>query len=131
MKVRKEITVALENKPGVLGHLCKCLGEKGINVLAISVVESANVGIVRMVVNKPEAAADMICECCPVTMSVCEVLQLAAPNKPGVLAAIASKLGKRKINIDYIYGSAMGKGRASIILKPSDLKKAAKALKGF
>jgi len=57
-----------------------------------------------------------------VTMSVCEVLQLAAPNKPGVLAAIASKLGKRKINIDYVYGSAMGKGRAVIILKPSDLK---------
>jgi len=131
MKVRKELTVALENKPGVLGHLCCCLARKKINILAVSVHESAEVGIVRMVVDKPDAAAKMIKECCPMTMNVTEVLELAAPNKPGVLAAIAGKLGKKKINIEYVYGSATGGGRAAIILKASNLKKAAKALRGM
>ncbi len=131
MKVRKELTVALENKPGALGHLCCCLAERKINILAISVHESAEVGIVRMVVDKPEKAAKMIAECCPMTMNVTDVLELSAPNKPGVMAAIAGKLGKRKINIEYVYGSATGGGRAAIVLKASDLKKAAKALKGF
>ena len=131
MKVRKEITVALENKPGALGHLCCCLAEQKINVLAISVHESAEVGIVRMVVDKPAAAAKMISGCCPMTMNVTDVLELAAPNKPGVLATLAWKLAKRKINIEYVYGSAARGGKASIILQASNLKKAAKALRGM
>jgi len=129
--VRKEITVALENKPGVLGCLCKCLAQKKVNVLAISVHESANVGIVRFVADKPAVATRILCGCCPLTMSTCEVLELRAPNKPGVLAGIASKLGKKKINIDYVYGSAARGGKAALILKPSNLKKAMKLLRGM
>ncbi len=131
MKVRKEITVALENAPGRLGHLCGCLADRKINILAISVVESANMGIVRMVVDKPGAAAKMIRECCPMTMSVAEVLELSAPNKPGVLAKIAAKLGKKRVNIEYIYGSAAGRGKAAIILKPSSIKRAKPLLRGM
>jgi hypothetical protein len=131
MKVRKEITVALENKPGALGHLCCCLADRKINILAVSVHESAEVGIVRMVLDKPAAAVKLISQCCPMTMNVCEVLELSAPNKPGVLARIASKLGKRKVNIEYIYGSVRGKGRAAIILKASNAKKAQRLLRGM
>jgi hypothetical protein len=129
MKVRKEITVALENAPGRLGHLCECLAAKKINILAISVVETANVGLVRMVVDKPAVAVKMIGECCPVTMSTSNVLELSAPNKPGTLAGIASRLGKKHINIDYIYGSASRGGKAAIILRPSNLKQAMRLLR--
>jgi len=131
MKVRKEITVALENAPGRLGHLCACLADEKINILAISVVESANIGIVRMIVDKPAAAAKMIATCCPMTMNVEEVLELKAPNKPGVLAQIAGKLGKKRVNIEYVYGSAMGRGKAMIILKPSSIKRAKPLLRGM
>lgn len=131
MKVRKEIAVALENMPGRLGHLCGCLAGKKINIIAISVVESANLAIVRMVVDKPAAAVKMISECCPMTMSTEEVLELSAPNKPGVLAKIAEKLGKKRINIEYVYGSATGRGKATIILKPSSIKRAKALLRGM
>ena len=131
MKVRKEITVALENAPGRLGHLCGCLAERKINILAISVVESANMGLVRMVVDKPAAAIKMIRECCPMTLNVCEVLELSAPNKPGILAKIAARLGKKRVNIEYIYGSVAGRGKATIILKPSSIKRAKPLLRGM
>lgn len=130
MKVRKEITVALENAPGRLGHLCECIAGKKVNILAISVVESANMGIVRMVVDKPAAALEML-EGCPLTVNVEEVLELSAPNKPGVLATIARKLGKKRVNIEYIYGSVTGRGKATIILKPSSIKRAKPLLRGM
>jgi hypothetical protein len=131
MKVRKEITVALENKPGVLGHLCCCLAEKKVNILAVSVHESAGVGIVRLVVDKPSVVTKMLSQCCPVTVSTCDVLELRAANRPGMLAAVASKLGKRRINIDYVYGSASGGGKAAIILKPSNITNARRLLRGL
>ncbi|HUV37986.1 MAG TPA: acetolactate synthase [Planctomycetota bacterium] len=130
MKVRKEITVALENAPGRLGHLCECIAAKKINILAISVVESANMGLVRVVVDKPEALLKML-KGCPLTASVAEVLELAAPNKTGVLAKIASKLGKKRVNIEYVYGTATGRGKAAIILKPSSIGKARPVLRGM
>jgi len=130
MKVRKEITIALENAPGRLGHLCACIAEKA-NILAISVVESANMGILRLVVDKPAAVVKMVNECCPMTISTCDVLELSAPNKPGVLARIASKLGKKRVNIEYLYGSTGGRGKAMIILKPSSIKKAKPLLRGM
>ena len=102
-----------------------------INIIAISVVESANMGIVRMVVDKPAAAVKMISECCPMTMSTEEVLELSAPNKPGILARIATKLGKKRVNIEYVYGSAIGRGKAAIILKPSSIKRAKPLLRGM
>lgn len=131
MKVRKEITVALENAPGRLGHLCGCLAERKVNILAISVVESANMGLVRLVVDKPAAVVKMVSECCPMTLSVCEVLELSAPNKPGVIAKIAAKLGKKRINIEYVYGSVAGRGKAALILKPSSIKRAKPLLRGM
>jgi hypothetical protein len=131
MKVRGEITVALENRPGALGDLCDALASQKVNVLAIAVHESANVGIVRIVVDKPSLAAKTLLQCLPMTISGCQVLELSAANKPGILAKVADKLGRKKINIEYAYGSAAGKGKASIILKPSNLEKAMKLLKGF
>ncbi len=131
MKVRKELTVALENRPGALGWLCESLAAKKVNVLAISVHESAEVGIVRLVVDKPALAEQVVSAGRQLTLNSADVLELSAPNKPGVLAGIARKLGAKKINIDYVYGTAVGGKKAAIILKTTDLRRAARALKGF
>ena len=130
MKVQKEITVALENAPGRLGHLCACLAAKKINIIAISVVESANMGLVRMVVDKTAVALKMLKDY-PLTTSVEEVLELSAPNKPGVLAKLSAKLGKKRVNIEYVYGTAAGRGKTNLILKPSSIKRAKPLLRGM
>jgi len=128
MKVRKEITVALENTPGRLAHLTKCLADRKVNILAISVVESADMGLVRMVVDKPAEAMKMLSGC-PMTVATGDVLEVSAPNKPGAIAGLAARLGKKRINIEYLYGTTVGKGKANIIIKVKNVKAAQKALR--
>jgi len=128
MMERAEITVALENEPGRLAHLTQCLAEQKVNILAISVLESTDMGMVRMVVDKPPVALKMLVECCPMTITACEVLEVSLPNKPGALAGIATKLAKKRVNIDYLYGSTTGKGKASVIVKAKNIKAVRKAL---
>ena len=129
MKVRKEITVALENAPGRLAHLSKCLADRKVNILAISVLESTDMGLVRMVVDKPAVALKMLTGGCPMTTTVTDVLEVTAPNKVGALADLAAKLARKRINVDYLYGSTVTRGRASIIVKVKNLKAARKALR--
>jgi hypothetical protein len=131
MKVRREITLALENVPGQLAHVCECLAQRKVNITAISAVETANIGLVRMVVDKPAVAIKMLKECCPITVSTCDVLELSMPNKPGALLAVARRLARKKINIVYLYGTATGQLRTGIIVRPSDMKKATRLLKGM
>ena len=129
MKVRTEITVALENEPGRLAHLTKCLADRKVNILAISVLESTEMGLVRMVVDKPALALKMLTESCPMTFTTCEVIELAAPNKVGALAEIARKLARKRVNIDYLYGSALSRGKASLVLRVDNVPAARKALR--
>jgi len=82
------------------------------------------------VVDKPAVALKML-KVCPLTTSVEDVLELSAPNKPGVLAKLSAKLGKKRVNIDYVYGTAAGRGKTNLILKPSSIKKAMPLLRGM
>jgi hypothetical protein len=129
MKVRTEITVALENAPGRLAHLTKCLADRKVNILAISVLESTDMGLVRMVVDKPAVALKMLAERCAMTCTASEVLEVTASNKAGALAAIAARLARKRVNIDYLYGSATSGGKASIIVKVANMKSARKDLR--
>ena len=63
------------------------------------------------------------------TITVCEVLEVALPNKTGALNDIAAKLAKKRIDIQYLYGSTLGKGKAGIIMKVDNLKAAQKVLR--
>jgi hypothetical protein len=131
MKVRKEITVAVENAPGRLGHLCECMAARKINILGISVVESRDMCLVRMVVDKPAVLAKMLKDDCPMTTSATDVLELNVPNKAGMLSRLASKLGKKRVNIEYVYGSASGRGKSTIYLRPSSIPRARALLRGL
>ena len=123
----REITVALENRRGRLAHLCKCLAERKVNIMAISVVDSATMGLVRLVVDKPEVALEML-QTCPMTVTEREVLLVDLPNRAGALAEAADRLAKRRINIEYVYGSARGRGAALLVVAAPNLKRAREAL---
>lgn len=129
MRVRTEITVALENEPGRLAHLTRCLAKRQVNILAISVVESSGMGLVRMVVDKPAIALKMLADSCPMTFATCEVIEITAPNKVGALADVTAKLARRRVNIEYLYGSTMSKARAGVIMKVGNMKVARKILR--
>ena len=131
MKVVKEITVALPNRPGSLAILGSALAKAKANIQALSVVESTTVSVVRLVADKTAAALKAISGM-GVTASTKDVLLLSMFNKPGSLAKACAKLGAKRINIDYVYGSATGPGKSTIILAAGAARRAAKALgRGF
>ena len=131
MKVVKEVTVALPNKPGSLAKLCTALAQAKVNIQAMSVVESTDVSVIRMVADKP-AAVQKVAKGMGVTASTKEVLALSLANKPGVVAKACAKLAAKRVNIDYIYGSATGTRKSMIVLAAGTAARAKKALgRGF
>ena len=131
MERKKQLSVSLENKPGTLARLCRGLADCRINVLALSVVETTEHSLVRLVVDKPEDAVKLLEEECCAAYAEREVLLLDLPNKVGVIADIAEKLAAKKVNIDFLYGStAKGRGKTFVVLGAANLKAAQKALAG-
>ena len=128
MKKTKQLSVSLENKPGRLAHVCRCLADRKINIIALTVVETSEQGILRLVVDRPAEAAKMLKEC-PMTFTQSDVLLVELPNKVGVMAKLAEKLAAKRINVNYVYGSTgKGAGKTNIVLATPNLKTAQKAL---
>ncbi len=130
MRTAKQISVCLENRPGRLAGLCKCLAQKKINIIAISVAETSEQGVVRMVVDKPAAALKAIAGFGPMTCAQVDVLLVDLPNRVGVLAELAAKLASKRINVNFVYGSTgEGRGKTNIVVGTPNIKSAAKAIR--
>ena len=127
-KSTKQLSVSLENRPGRLAHVCRCLADRKINIIALSVLETSEQGILRLVVDKPDEAAKML-KGCPMTFSKKDVLLVELPNKVGVMASLAEKLAAKGINITFVYGSTgAGRGTTYVVLAASNLAAAKRIL---
>ena len=124
----KQISVFLENKEGRLADVTKTLANSGINIRALSIADTTDFGILRLIVNDPEKANKVLSEA-QFTMSVKEVLAIGIDDESGLLSKALETLLKCDIVIEYMY-AFLGKckGKALVILKLSDNEKAAKAL---
>jgi hypothetical protein len=123
-----QLSVPMENKPGQLARIGSALARAKVNIEAISVVDSAEVGVVRLVTSSSAKAAAALKRAGMAAVQQ-PVLVVKLPNEPGALAKAAAKLAAAKINIAYAYGSAAAPGAMStIVMAVSDLAKAARAL---
>ena len=130
MERTKQISVSLPNKPGQLAHLCRCFADRGINIMALSVAEMSELGVVRFVVDKPAEAVKML-KGCPLTFTETDVRLIELPNKVGAMAELAERLAGKNINIGFVYGStAKGRATSFIVLGASKIKAAEKVLSG-
>lgn len=121
-----QLSVTMANKPGQLAKMGAALARAKVNIEAISVVDSAEVGVVRMLTSSA-AKAKAALKKMGLEAVQQPVLVLKLSNEPGALSQAARKLAAAKINIEYVYGSAAGKGEPStIVLGVSDVAKAAK-----
>ncbi len=124
MAIVKQLTILLENAPGALAHVCSELATKDINILAISVLNTIDSGLIRMVVNEPIQAKRILDEA-GFNIVETDVLTVEMTDKPGVLADTARQLYKARINIEYAYVSvATNKGKSLGVFWVSNLKKA-------
>ena len=105
MPIEKQLSVFMENKPGRLSKICSTLADADINIHAMSVHDTVDHAIVRLVVNNPNKALILLEEE-GVYIVTQDVVVLQTENKPGIIAAVAKKLFRADINIEYAYCTA-------------------------
>ncbi|MFX0140830.1 MAG: ACT domain-containing protein [Candidatus Hodarchaeota archaeon] len=128
IKILKQISVFLPNKPGMLAKFSKLLLEKEINMRVMTVAETADKGLLRMVVDKPQEAINLLKDN-NYLVSVEDVIAVELPDKPGGLYEIAEMLGENDVNIEYIYSSTLLKPEAIIVINVDNSKKALEIFK--
>ena len=128
MKVCKQLAVFLENRPGTLARLSGALAARRVNIVAFSISDAVDHGVLRMVVSDPVQAAHLLGDGGMMVVES-DVVALDLPNKPGALARVAERLSRARVNIEYAYGTTGGaKGKAQMILKVNSIQRTRKAL---
>ena len=128
MKV-EQISVFLENKSGRLAEVTEVLAGAGINLRALSLADTADFGILRLIVKDTLKARSVLKEN-GFTVGMTEVLAVEVPDRPGGMAGILSVLGQKDINVEYMYAFVQKSGEhAVIIFRFDDLDGAIAALK--
>jgi hypothetical protein len=125
-----QVSIFLENKPGRLANLLSALAREKINILALTVMESHDQRVLRVVTSDPTRSLQVL-NGLGVRHAQTEVLAVELRNQPGALANVCEKMGVEHINIDYAYCSAGGRnGKTLGIFKVSSAEKAMKVLSG-
>jgi len=128
MKI-KQVSVFLENKKGRLLEVCSLLGKSNINIRALSIAETEGFGVLRIIVDKPEAAVNVL-RSSQLVSNLTEVIAVEVEDKPGGLARILDVLEHNDINIEYMYGFIEKfSENALMVFRFDDLEKAAGILK--
>jgi len=124
----RQLAIFLANEPGTLRDVCEALGKAGINIFALTVSDTVDHAVVRMVVSNPDKAI-VIFEDHNTLVVENEVLMIESDNRPGTLADITAKLSRAKVNIEYAYLATSSKAKRGLcILRPSNVAKAMKVL---
>jgi hypothetical protein len=128
MYVATQFSVFMVNKPGILAHILCELAKAKVNIIAMTVMDSVEHGVLRVVLDNTDVAEQILGKAnLPVNKT--EVLCVNLDNKAGALAVVVEKLATNHINISYAYCTAGAKGgRTTGILKVADVKKAMKIL---
>jgi hypothetical protein len=129
MKV-DQISIFLENKSGRLAEVTKVLGNAGINVRALSLADTSDFGILRLIVNDSAKAVNVLKQN-QFTVSMTQVVAVEVSDRPGGLAHILDILQKENINVEYMYAFVeRSSDNAVIIFRFDEIDKAIKTLTG-
>lgn len=102
MPINKEFTVLMEDRPSMLGKLCKALADRQVNILALQSFPIRGKFVTRFIVDDPSTARKVL-NSEQLTYAEAEIVQAKIQHRPGEIARLASRLGKANINIDYAY----------------------------
>jgi hypothetical protein len=122
----KQLSVFLEDRSGRLTELTRILAENDVNITALSVAETADYGIVRMVVGRPELAKKVLEEA-GFSIGLTDVVCVNIPDKPGSLYRILQILTEEKINIDYMYAFS-NNDVALAVIRAADMQQVTEVL---
>jgi hypothetical protein len=130
MKIR-QLSLFLENRSGQLRVPCKVLGDAGIDILTMSLADTQQFGILRLIVKDWEKARKVL-EGAGIVVNVTEVLAIDVPDRPGGLAQVLEAFEKAGLGVEYMYALDAGRehGRfATLIFRVGDPEQASRLLR--
>lgn len=131
MRSTKQLSVYLENRPGVLAHACSILAEAGINILAMSIHDTVDQAVARFLVDNSTKAL-LLLEHEDFYVIEQDVVVLEIKNRPGALAEVARKLAHADINIDYAYCTATEDQKSGcLVLRTKEIDRVKDVLAGI
>jgi len=110
-----QISVFLENKSGRLAEVTHALAAAGVNIRALSLAETIDYGVLRLIVDKPKEARTALTQA-GFTVTETEVIAVEMPDKPGGLAGIIDLLTQRSLNIEYLYAFVGQRGENAVVI---------------
>lgn len=111
----KQITMFIENRAGRISEFTALLAKNNIDLIAISIADTANFGILRAIVNDPDKASELLLHN-EYTVNLTDVLAVAVPDSPGGLASVTEALRQADISIEYLYSLVRRVGHQAIII---------------
>ncbi|MEK6795256.1 MAG: ACT domain-containing protein [Spirochaetota bacterium] len=130
----RQISVFVENKSGRLFDVAETLGKANINIRALSLADTLDFGVIRLIVDDVAKATDAL-KVAGFTASLTDVLAIRIADVPGGLAGVLSVLTKKGIDIEYMYAFAGSTGKDAVMIfrieKAADAVKALSDTKGL
>jgi hypothetical protein len=124
----KQISIFLENRRGQLSQICRDLADADVNIVTLSLADTSDFGIVRMIVDDYEKAHETLTDKGHV-VNVCKVVAVCVPDRVGGMAEVMAALDKAEVDIEYSYAFAEHKGeKAVLVFRFGDTAKAEAAL---
>ena len=123
----KQLTIFLENRTGRINEVAKILGGNGINMKAFSMAETADFGLLRLIVSDVDKAVQVLRDASFAVM-LTDVACINVGNVPGALSGILDKLAANDIFIEYMYAFSEGE-TANVVIRPNDIDKCLNLLK--
>ncbi len=115
MPTSREFAIRMDDRPGILGKVCRALGDRGVNILAFQSFPSEGKSLVHIVVDNPTTAKTVL-DSERLSYTEAEVAQVKLPHRAGELARAASRLGEADININYAYCGVDPATNASLVI---------------
>ena len=125
--VAKQLSVFIENRKGRLGEVLDVLKKNSVNIVSLSLADTTEYGLLRVIVNTPEIAKEILTKEGFSTM-LTDVLIIKIPHKAGSLQILLGALANADIGIEYMYGLSIAGESASVVVKASDIEKAKEVL---
>ena len=120
----KQLSIFVENKPGRLSDIIKLLGENGVNLSALSLADTTNFGVLRLIADKVDVAKDVLRDA-GIVSKCSDVLAVAIDDTPGALTGILDLFTENGISVEYMYAfSKQLEGKAQMVVKTDSLEKA-------
>ena len=119
-----QITVFLENEKGRLAALCKAMADASVDMKALTIADTSDYGVVRIICDKPEVAQNALAEA-GFRATIAKVMAVAVKDEPGGLSGLLEVLDHADMNIEYGYCFNSANGTAVDILKIRNAERAA------